>query len=70
MFSLFDGPINIPGEKHGIKVEFMLLANIIAKPIMDMVGSFDKITEEKFNFMVTMASISTSIGLLFCLEFH
>lgn len=36
MLSLFDGPINIPGEKHGIKIEFSLLADIIAKPIMDM----------------------------------
>lgn len=54
-FSLSWNPISILAKKH-LKIEFRLLVNIVAKSVMSKVRSYDKINQEKFNYMAFIAS--------------
>lgn len=55
-FSLSVSPISIPAEKHDLKSEFSLLQNIVSKDLMAKTRAYDKITQEKFLYMVLTAS--------------
>lgn len=55
-FSQSETPISIPGEKHDLKSEFRMMANIVDKSLLERAGTYDKITLEKFHYMALIAS--------------
>lgn len=55
-FSNSESLMSIPAEKHQLKSEFRLLANIVAKALLARAGAYDKITLLKFQYMALIAS--------------
>lgn len=54
--TLFDALMTQHGDKKDLKMEFRWLANIVAKSILTKGGAYDKITLEKLQTMVLIAS--------------
>ncbi|KZV32695.1 hypothetical protein F511_14468 [Dorcoceras hygrometricum] len=55
-FSGSDEPFRAPNKKKGMKMEFLLLPDIVAKALCAKAGSFDTVTSEKFDFMVVITT--------------
>lgn len=51
-----DSPISLPSEKHDLKLNFRLLANVVAKAPLAKAGAYDKITQEIFLYMALIVS--------------
>ncbi|KZV17053.1 hypothetical protein F511_12383 [Dorcoceras hygrometricum] len=56
LFSGSDEPFRAPNKKKGMKMEFHLLHDIVAKTLCAKAGSFDMVTSEKFDFMVAITT--------------
>lgn len=54
--TLSGSPMESHGEKRDLKMQFRWLANIVAKCILAKAGAFEKITLEKLQTMVLIAS--------------
>ncbi|KZV48317.1 hypothetical protein F511_29321 [Dorcoceras hygrometricum] len=62
-FSATTVPFQSSGKKRDFLFEYRLLHDIVAKPLCAKEGSFDKVTCEKFEFMVAIsAGISVNWG--------
>ncbi|KZV14252.1 hypothetical protein F511_44000 [Dorcoceras hygrometricum] len=55
-FSGSDVPFRAPSKKKEMKMEFLLLHDIVAKPLCAKAGSFDMVTSEKFDLMVAISA--------------
>ncbi|KZV40494.1 hypothetical protein F511_23831 [Dorcoceras hygrometricum] len=55
-FSGSDVPFRTPNKKREMKMEFQLLHDIVAKALCAKAGSFDIVTSEKFDLMVTISA--------------
>ncbi|KZV38383.1 hypothetical protein F511_13954 [Dorcoceras hygrometricum] len=56
LFSGSDDPFKAPNKKKGMKINFHLLHDIVAKALCVKAGSFDVVTSEKFDFMVAITA--------------
>ncbi|KZV53119.1 hypothetical protein F511_20701 [Dorcoceras hygrometricum] len=54
LFSRSDEPFRAPNKKKGMKTEFRLLHDIVAKEFCGKARSFDVVTSGKFDFMVAI----------------
>ncbi|KZV37695.1 hypothetical protein F511_22081 [Dorcoceras hygrometricum] len=52
--SLSGEPVSLSGKKNQMKIEFLLLCDIMAKSISVKAGSFNAITVEKFSMVTTV----------------
>ncbi|KZV56703.1 hypothetical protein F511_30048 [Dorcoceras hygrometricum] len=55
-FSGSDEPFRAPSKKKGMKFEYRLLHDIVAKALCAKAGSFDVVTSEKFDLMVAITA--------------
>ncbi|KZV23041.1 hypothetical protein F511_28711 [Dorcoceras hygrometricum] len=53
-FSGSDEPFRSPNKKKGMKIEFRLLHDVIAKALCTKAGSFDQVTSEKLDMMIAI----------------
>ncbi|KZV22866.1 hypothetical protein F511_39510 [Dorcoceras hygrometricum] len=53
-FSRTDAPFCTASKKKQMKMEFLLLRDIVAKALCSKAGSFDMVTSEKFDLMVAI----------------
>ncbi|KZV35209.1 hypothetical protein F511_44641 [Dorcoceras hygrometricum] len=58
-FSSIEVPFKISGKKRELLFEYRLLHDIVAKSLCAKAGSFDSVTNEKFEFMVAI-----SVGII------
>ncbi|KZV17972.1 hypothetical protein F511_40585 [Dorcoceras hygrometricum] len=56
LFSGYEEPFRSPYKKNGMKMEFRLLHDIVAKELCAKAGSFDVVTSKKFDFMVAITA--------------
>ncbi|KZV18949.1 hypothetical protein F511_03465 [Dorcoceras hygrometricum] len=51
-----DEPLFTPSKKKGMNMEIRFLHDIVAKALCTKAGSFDMVTNEKFNFMIAITA--------------
>ncbi|KZV53130.1 hypothetical protein F511_24032 [Dorcoceras hygrometricum] len=55
-FSGCDEPFRAPNKKKGMKIEFRLLHDVVAKALCAKAGSFDQVTSAKLDMMIAISA--------------